>query len=69
MRWLELNVEGVVTNIVVWDGVSEYSPQGVAQLLPCSEHSGVSFGWRKVEGGWEAPPQEESNDFGGDTNS
>jgi len=68
MRWLELNADGVVTNIVVWDGVSEYAPQGVAQLLSCSEHPGVSFGWRKVEDGWEAPPQEESNDFGGDTN-
>jgi hypothetical protein len=59
MRWLELNIEGVVTNIVVWDGVSEYAPLGVAQLLSCSEHPGVSFGWRKVEDGWEAPPHVE----------
>jgi len=62
MRWLELNAEGVVTNIVVWDGVSEYAPAGIAQLLPCSEHLGVSFGWRKVNNGWEAPPHVELPD-------
>ena len=67
MRWLELNAEGVVINVVVWDGVSTYAPQGVAQLLPCSEHPGVSFGWKLVNGEW-IQPQEEPNDFGGDTN-
>ena len=60
MKWLELNAEGVVVNIVVWDGVSEYAPQGVAQLLRCDDHPGVSFGWQKVEGGWIEPLQPES---------
>ena len=55
MRWLELNVEGVVTNIVVWDGVSPYTPAGVAQLLPCDDNVGVSYGWKIVDGMWEAP--------------
>lgn len=67
MRWLELNAEGVVINVVVWDGVSTYAPQGVAQLLPCADHPGVSFGWKLVNGEW-IQPKEESNDFGGDTN-
>ena len=59
MRWLELNAEGVVINIVVWDGVSPYSPDGVAQLLSCDDNPGVSFGWKIVDGMWEAPVVEE----------
>lgn len=59
MRWLEINAEGVVINIVVWDGVTPYTPAGVAQLLPCDDNPGVSFGWRIVDGMWEAPIVEE----------
>jgi len=44
-----------VTNIVVYDGVSPYAPQGVAQLLRCDDHAGVSYGWRLVDGEWVAP--------------
>lgn len=57
MRWLELNAEGVVTNIIVWDGVTPYAPSGVAQLLRCDENPGVSFGWRIVDGVWVAPEE------------
>jgi hypothetical protein len=32
----------------------------VSELLPCDEHVGVSYGWRKVHGGWEAPPEPET---------
>lgn len=56
MRWLELNAEGVVINIVVWDGVTPYAPADVTQLLRCDENPGVSYGWRIVDGGWQAPP-------------
>jgi hypothetical protein len=59
MRYLELNSQGVVVNVVVWDGVSHYEPAGIAQLLPCDQHPGISFGWTKVEGGWIAPPEPE----------
>ena len=59
MRWLEINPEGVVTNIVVWDGVTPYAPAGVAQLLPCDDNPGVSFVWKIVDGMWEAPIVEE----------
>jgi hypothetical protein len=55
MRWLELNADDVVVNIVVWDGVSPYAPAGVARLLKCEENPGVSFGWRIVDGVWVAP--------------
>jgi hypothetical protein len=62
VRWLELNADGFVVNIVVWDGVSDYQPQGIAQLLPCVEHPNVSFGWQRVDGGWIAPPEPEPVD-------
>ena len=62
MRWLELNAEGVVINIVVWDGVSPYTPAGVAQLLPCDDNPGVSYGWKIVDGMWEAPPAVEDEE-------
>ena len=41
MRYLELNTQGVVTNIVVWDGVTPYIPQGVSELLPDVVGGGV----------------------------
>ena len=28
------------------------TPAGVAQLLPCDENPGVSFGWKIVDGAW-----------------
>jgi hypothetical protein len=55
MRWLEVNPEGVVINIIVWDGVTPYTPAGVAQLLPCDDNPGVSYGWKIVDGMWEVP--------------
>ncbi len=58
MRWFELNAEGVVVNVIVWDGVSPYQPPPGGQLLACSEHDGVSFGWRLVSGEWIAPSAE-----------
>ena len=62
MRWLELNAHGVVINISIWDGVSPYTPAGVAQLLLCDENPGVSFGWKIVDGMWEAPPPPENKE-------
>jgi len=59
MRYLELNAEGVVVNFVIWDGISHYEPVGIAELLPCDEHPGVSFGWQKIDGEWHAPTPEE----------
>ena len=62
MRYLELNAQGVVVNIVVWDGITHYEPAGITQLLPCDQHPGVSFGWTKIEGGWQAPPEEATSE-------
>ncbi len=59
MRYLELNADGVVVNVCVWDGSTPYSPAGVAQLLPCADNLGVSFGWALIDGVWQAPIVEE----------
>jgi hypothetical protein len=63
MRYLELNADGVVVNISVWDGVTSYSPAGVAQLLLCEDNPGASFGWQLVDGVWQAPIVEEPETF------
>ena len=63
MRWLELNAEGVVVNISVWDGDTPYLPAGVARLLPCADNAGVSFGWQLVNGVWSAPVEESEVDL------
>jgi hypothetical protein len=55
MRYLEVNADSVVVNIVVWDGVAAYEPAGVS-LVACDDAPGVSYGWRKVDGQW-IPPQ------------
>jgi hypothetical protein len=62
MRWLELNADGFVTNVIVWDGVSPYTPTGVSQLLPCADNVGVSYGWQLVNGVWISPPVEDTEE-------
>ena len=47
---------GVVTNIAVWDGESEWSADGF-QVFPLAE--GVSIGWLFVDGEFIAPPTPE----------
>ena len=54
MRYLEVNPDNVVVNIVVWDGVSKYEPKGIS-LVACDDAPGVSYGWRKVDGEWVPP--------------
>lgn len=45
--------DGVVVNIAVWDGESEWVPDGF-QVIPLPE--GVSIGWLFVDGEFIAPP-------------
>lgn len=60
-RYLELDSNNTVVNIIVWDGVSEYAPEGLT-LLPCNEHPGVTFGWTLVDGKWVAPAADPAPD-------
>lgn len=51
--------DDVIVNLVEWDGVQPYEPDG--DLTPLGGlPAGVSIGWRLVEGVWTAPePVEE----------
>lgn len=55
-RYLELDANGVVINIIVWDGESPYSPEGYSLLL-CSEHPNATYGWRYNGDTWTAPSE------------
>jgi hypothetical protein len=47
---------GVLANVVVWDGASAYSPPDGATLEPMSAlPSGASIGWTLSGGVWSAP--------------
>lgn len=57
-KYLELNSDGLVINIVVWDGESPYNPDGHTILL-CDDHPQASFGWTFDGDNWIAPPEPE----------
>lgn len=59
-RYLELNAEGIVVNISIWDGESPYSPEGIT-LLPCNQNPNATFGWKFDGDNWIAPPEPENN--------
>lgn len=57
-RYLELDANGVVVNIVVWDGASPYNPEGIT-LLPCNQNPNATFGWKFDGSNWIAPSETE----------
>jgi hypothetical protein len=59
MRYLVLNEQGYVENIIMWDGVSKL-PKNIKNIMLESEApTGVTFGWQLVDGEWIAPAVEE----------
>ena len=53
MRYFHINNESnIITNICLWDGVSEYNPSGVTLLL-AEELPQIQMGDRKTNTGWE----------------
>lgn len=49
--------DGVCTNVILWDGVSDYSPgDGFGlEIVPAGSSAGI--GWTRVAAGmWDAPP-------------
>ena len=47
MRYFHINNEThIVTNICLWDGVSEYNPPGV-YLIAADDFPEVTYGWKK----------------------
>jgi hypothetical protein len=48
--------DGVVINVIVWDGVSPYTLSEEVELVPLdSLPEGVWVGWALVDGVWTAP--------------
>lgn len=48
--------DGLVVNILLWDGEEPYPDEGLIQLEP---ESPVGIGWERVDGEWVAPPAED----------
>ena len=48
--------DGLVTDVIIWDGVSPWQPFDGYYVLPESNHPDARPGWRKISGGWESPP-------------
>lgn len=63
MRYLEINAAGRIVNIVEWDGVSPYAPDGIT-LVPHAEHPHTAIGWTLIDDEWVAPPTPETTDGG-----
>jgi len=51
-HYLIINNE-IVENVIVWDGVSPWSPPDGTTVEPAPV--GVGRGWRRVDGQWVAP--------------
>lgn len=50
--------DGLVVNVIVWDGESPYQHEGMT-LLAAADHPGIWIGWRRVGDEWVAPPEPE----------
>jgi len=46
--------DGIVVNVVVWDGVTEYNP-GKGIELVCIDETNVGIGWSYADGKFTAP--------------
>lgn len=48
--------DGIVVNMVVWDGETEWAPPEGSAAIVVPEGSGVSIGWAYADGKFTAPP-------------
>lgn len=60
MRYLEINSEGRVVNVIVWDGQTPYNPDGVTLIHVDDAPTGCGFGWQLINGNWQAPEPTDS---------
>ena len=58
MRYLAVNTEGYVVNIIVWDGTTPYIHPEIT-LYNCDVFPEVTYGWQYVNGVWIPPPTSE----------
>jgi len=64
MRYLVLDNDGFVINIIVWDGISKIPSRNQHVVLESNAPIGVTFNWQLVNNEWIAPPvvEEITND-------
>ena len=61
MRYLIINTDGLIVNVIIWDGISPYTPDNGSTLLPTDQApQGAGVGWAFING--ECKPLEELPD-------
>lgn len=55
MRYLVLDKEGLVVNVIIWDGVSRVNWRDDTPILESDAPFGVTKGWKYVNGEWINP--------------
>jgi hypothetical protein len=48
-----------VVNVALWDGKTEYNPDG--ELVALADDEVVGPGWTRSKGKWVAPPESEAD--------
>lgn len=57
-RYALVDADGLVVNVIEWDGVSDWSPPESLTCLEADE--AVSIGWTRQNGAWVGPAEEDS---------
>jgi hypothetical protein len=55
MKWLVIEENGCVSNVIVWDGVSRLNPRGRTFMKVEDAPTGVWIGWIYSNGEWTNP--------------
>ena len=59
MKYLVLNADGLVINVIVWDGITPYNAgQGDTLIALTDAPQGAWTGWAYIDGVWTAPPDQ-----------
>jgi hypothetical protein len=59
VRYLLIDTEGLVVNVIIWDGVSRFNWRDKTPILESDAPLGVTRGWKYINGEWINPrPQE-----------
>ena len=56
MKYLVLNTDGFVVNVIVWDGTTPYNPSEGETLISLTDApQGAWTGWAFIDGAWTPP--------------
>lgn len=57
MKYLTLNTDGLVINVIIWDGLTPYNPGQSDTLIALTDApQGAWTGWTYISGVWTPPP-------------